>query len=338
NVNLDSAAIDRDVQLVGDDSASDVQLIADDGRGPADDESTEMPLVSGASDVSLLSDDEQAMAIDFDDEGDSPGSGSVLSDESGISLGGDSSLLLGGESGISLEGPADSGIALDADGDEGITLAMDDDSGISLDAGDSGISLESIGDSGISLESDEQSGTIPMMDISDGDEPPETQFEIPSLQDDDESSYELQDDGDTGVFEVAGSLDDTGENELDDAVFDLDEGEDAYGGMDDAFDTDDGDFEDDAFAADDDLDVFDADDDMFGDVDEEESFVGGGGGMAMSQQEWGAGTFAGLTIATLCLLLCGAVMIDLVKNTATAAQPNPISGMVLDMLGGLYKG
>lgn len=311
--------IDDEISL--NDSDSDVQLIADD---------------SDSGDVSIV-DDEDAIAIDFDE--DRTSQGSVLADESGISLGGDSSLMLGAESGISLEGPSDSGIALDAGDDEGITLALDDDSGISIDAGDSGISLESVGDSGISLEDDSHSGTIPMMEIvSDEDEVDQTQLEIPSL-DDADSAYDLQmeESGDeTEVLDLqeAGEID----SDFDDAEFDLDDADTFDSG--DEFEADELDMEDDAFADDEeDLDVFDADDEVFEEAGDDEEFASPVvGRMAMTETEWGTGTFVGLTIATLCLLLCGAVMIDLVKNTATAASPNPVSGMVLDMLGGLYKG
>lgn len=344
---FDELGSDSDVQLIGPDSGSklkpgdsdsDVQLISD--------EDSALPITEGSddaiaalsgtdADVSLLGDDENAMAIDFDEDTGMAGAGSVLADESGIALGGDSALLIGAESGISLEGPSDSGIALDSDEDEGITLALDHDSGISLDTGDSGISLESVGDSGISLEGDRNSGTIPMMNIMADQEPPETQFEIPSLGGED-SSYQLQDDGDTGVFEIQ-SQGGGGESDLDDAVFDLDEGQETFE-AEEGFESEDLEMEEDAFSAEEELDVFESDEDAFGSEQDDEFAPTGGGRMMMVEQEWGAGTFAGLTIATLFLLVCGAVMIDLVKNTATASQPNPISGMVLDMLGGLYKG
>lgn len=204
-----------------------------------------------------------------------------------------------------------------------------------MDTGDSGISLESVGDSGISLEGDRNSGTIPMMNIMADQEPPETQFEIPSLGGED-SSYQLQDDGDTGVFEIQ-SQGGGGESDLDDAVFDLDEGQETFE-AEEGFESEDLEMEEDAFSAEEELDVFESDEDAFGSEQDDEFAPTGGGRMMMVEQEWGAGTFAGLTIATLFLLVCGAVMIDLVKNTATASQPNPISGMVLDMLGGLYKG
>jgi excisionase family DNA binding protein len=342
---------DSDVTLAGSDSDSDVQLI---GTG-ADEEislvekgtDADLPVVSptlgdsdsdvrlmgddsGANDVSLLSDDDDAVAIEFGRDDRS----SALEEESGISLGGDSSLLLG-ESGISLAGPSDSGIALDLkdDDDESISLALDDDSGISLDAGESGISLDA-SESGISLEAGESGisldgGTMPMMDIAHSDdEIGETQFEIPQL--DDDSSFDLSaDDDQTGVMEIP-------EEAADDAVFDLDEEEEvAETG---AFDEEDLEFEADALEPEEDLDVFDADEAAFDDAGTEAYAPSTGGRMAMAESEWGTMTFVGLAVGSVCLLLCGAVMIDLVKNIATAAQPNPVSGMVLDMLGGLYKG
>ncbi len=319
---------------------------ADSGSINTSDSDSDVQLLGDDEDVMLIDESEDALAIDLTSDNDLQSS--VLADESGISLGGDSSLMLGGESGISLEGPSDSGIALDAGSDEGITLALDDDSGISLDAGDSGISLENIGDSGISLESigdsgislegDSFSGTIPMMDVMEEDDVAETAFEIPSLSSDEDSAYDLNldDDGsedDTGVVELIASGE---QNTLDDAVFDLDDDEESYESGSFANDLE---LEDDAFDEDEGLDVFDADDDVFDEAGEDQEFAAplAGNRMQAVEQDWGMFTFIGLVMASLLMLLCGVVMLDLVKNTATASSPNPISGMVLDMLGGLYK-
>ena len=131
----------------------------------------------------------------------------------------------------------------------------------------------------------------------------------------------------TGVLDLESS-------ELDDAVFDLDDEQavDETG----EFDGDDLDLEDDAFEDEEDLDVFDADDEVFEGAESDAGYAAAGR-MPTSESDWGMPTFIGLTIASLCLVLCGVVMIDLVKNTATASQPNPVSGMVLDMLGGIYR-
>lgn len=361
---------DSDVKLVGSDeeSDSDVKLMEDDALNldsksdddlavPSDSDSIapesgidfgmDTDMTDSDSDVQLLRDDDDVMLLGDDDnalsldEPSSPAQDSVLAEESGISLTGDSSLMLGAESGISLEGPSDSGIAFDASDDEGITLSMDDDpdSGISLDLGDSGISLEGpddsgisldSGDSGISLEGDDYSGTIPMMDVMGDDDVPETQFEIPSIEDD--SEYDLEfDDDDTGVMEIQSG--ESGEATLDDAVFDLDDDMDSFDSGEAMSDID---LEDDVFDDEDELDVFDADEDVFEDEEGQEFSSPVGHRMAV-EADWGTGTFVGLVIASLFLLVCGSVMIDLVKNTATASTPNPISGMLLDTLGGLYK-
>lgn len=284
-------------------SDSDVRLIADDDLGAT------------IADVGLIDDDDdQPIAIDFGQKDQS----SILDEESGITLGHDSALLLG-ESGISLAGPSDSGIALELnDDDSGISLALDDESGISLDLGESGISLDS-GESGISLASDDHGGTIPMMDILDDDDTGETQFEVAAIDDD-----SFDDLGATGVMDT---LDDSAS----DAVFDLDddaEVAEAFG---------EGDVDLDAGEYEDDLDVFGADEAAF-----EDAGVEAYGAPVVSraknvEAEWGTGTFVGLVLGSLLMLLCGVVMVDLVKNTASASSLNPVSGKVLEMLGGLYK-
>lgn len=285
-------------------SDSDVRLVADDNLGAT------------VADVGLIDDDDHPIAINFN-QGDKS---SVLDEESGISLGRDSSLLLG-ESGISLAGPSDSGIALELnDDDSGISLALDDESGISLDMGESGISLD-VGESGISLASDDDhGGTIPMMDIMGDDDPGETQFEVAAIADD---SFDDLDK--TGVMDA---LDDSAS----DAVFNLDddaEVAEAFG---------EGDVDLDAGEYEDDLDVFGADEAAF-----EDSGVEAYGAPVVSkarnvvEAEWGTGTFVGLVLGSLLMLLCGVVMIDLVKNTASASSLNPVSGKVLELLGGLYK-
>src|SRR5690606_3292564 len=91
--------------------------------------------------------------------------------------------------------------------------------------GDSGISLEGIGDSGISLEdSDEFGGTVPMMDaVPSVESVDETKFEIPAVQDDSAFDLKMRDRGadDTGVLDLA----DSGQQALDDAIFDVDDDE-----------------------------------------------------------------------------------------------------------------
>ncbi len=335
---------DSDVRLSSGDSDSDVSLLDSEtitsfnlGNAESDAGSdSDVQLVGNdddASDVTLMSgDDQQAVPVDLSDDDQS-----VLMDESGISLSGDSSLMLGGESGISLEGPTDSGIELSSnDDDEGITLDLGDDSGISLEMDESGISLEADDESGISLEGDDEfSGTIPMMNVVADDSVPETQFEIPPLEDDESDTFDISGADDTGVLDMS-DLDDSS---ADDGVFDLDEDDDDFAES-DAFaeDDDDLDFEDDAFDDDGDLDVFDADDDVFDDEDDDSSYGGGMGRMPMVETDWGAGTFVGLALSSLLLLVCGVVMIDLVNNMATASTPSAVSSAILKTLGGLYGG
>lgn len=336
---FESGHLESPLGLSGD---SDVNLLGDDGS---------------ESDVSLLADDD---AIVLDDLGDDSGHASVLSDESGIALGGDSGMLLAQESGISLEGPSDSGLGMDADDDEGITLALDDDdsgialgsgesgislasgdSGISLEAADSGISLEAFDDSGIALSGDDDfGGTIPMMDaLGDSDDSPSTQFEIPAM--DDDSAYELNvgDDDleDTRTLEL-GEV--SGEGSLDDAVFEMDDEDEDYdsdsGYVSDAFARDDEvDLDEDAF--DDEEEFVEVDGDVFDTVEDGPKFGAAAVRGPAVETEWGMMEFGLLTVASLFMIVCGIVLTDLVKNTATAADPNPISGAVLDALGGLYK-
>ncbi|WP_417850381.1 hypothetical protein [Thalassoglobus sp.] len=341
-----AADSDSDVRLTSGDSDSDVSLMDSEtitafGKGDLLDDSgsdSDVQLVSAdddASDVTLMSGDaQQAVPIDLSDDDQS-----VLNDESGISLAGDSSLMLGGESGISLEGPTDSGIELSSDDDdEGITLDLgDDDSGISLEMDESGISLEADDDqSGISLENDDEySGTIPMMDAVSDDSVPETQFEIPPLGDDESDVFSIAGTDETGVLDMS----DLEDSSVGDAVFDLDEDEVDEFAASDVFDDDDMDIEDDAFDDDDDLDVFDADDDVFDDDEVDPAYSGRmGGGMAMADADWGTGTFVGLALSSVLLLVCGAVMFDLIGNMTTASSPNPLSSAILNALGGLYGG
>jgi excisionase family DNA binding protein len=335
---MDLTGSDSDVRLSADnDSDSDVSLMDSEtltsfkvGDGGSD---SDVSLVSDdkdESDVTLMSgEDQEAVPLDL--------SGDDISvfgdDESGISLSGDSSLMLGGESGISLEGPADSGMELASDDDdEGITLDLGDDSGISLEMDESGISLTD-DDSGISLEADDMSNTIPMMDSLDEDSVPETQFEIPPLEGDDDDDVFGMDADETGVLDMS----DLEDSSAEDGVFDLDEDDEDEFAATGSFEDDDMDIEDDVFEDDGDLDVFDADDDVFDDEDEDVAYAGGRGFQA-AEADWGTGTFVGLLVSSLLMLICGAVMIDLLGNMASASSTNPLSSAILDALGGLYGG
>lgn len=329
----DAMGSDSDVRLVLDapkkkGSDSDVKLVKP-GQGRADSD----------SDVALLREDDESIALDFTPD-DGPGA-SVLADESGIALvGDDSAMLLKGESGLSLKKPGDSSKVLQSeDSDEGITLDIGGDSGISLEAAaDSGISLESVADSGISLEdSIDFGGTVPMMKAL-GKDDDETAFEIPALKSDD-SAFELSATGDsdaeTAVFDLAEA-----EAGLDDGVFDVDDdtGEDEFAGMGPS--EDELEVGDDVLGEDDeldDLDVFDADEDVFdeGATTGGQKFAAPVGAVAV-EQDWGAGTFVSLIVATSLLVVVGLVMFDLVHNLWAYQQPTAASSMLLETLGGIY--
>ncbi|WP_437185455.1 hypothetical protein SH668x_002560 [Planctomicrobium sp. SH668] len=345
DVRLVRADSDSDIKLVTDNSDSDVKIVGSstdadlnvqkskpstgtdfdltatlDQLGKSDSDVRLVPDSdkSDFGDVTLLPDDD-AVAIDFTT--DSSDQGSVLDEDSGITLSRDSALLMG-ESGISLAGPNDSGIALNIDDDdEGITLALDDESGISLDSGDSGISLFS-DESGISLVSDDRGGTVPMMDaLSDHDDNAATQYDVSSI--DDDSGYDVLTANETGAMDI----------QEDDGLFDLDD----EGSFEEANDFDeDADFEEASFDDENDHDVFDADE-AFGDDAGAGYAVPAASRIRAADAEWDTITFVGLTIGSLLLVACGLVMIDLVKNTATAASPNPVSGQIMELLGSLYK-
>lgn len=340
-----TADSDSDVKLTAKTDETDMQIslkAVDDDEGGTDhsmeqkkksdaNSDSDVKLVPNDSgivgDVSLMDDDDDAIAIDFDP--DHSRHASVLDDEPAISLGRDSSLLLG-ESGISLAGPSDSGINLQLnDDDAGLTLAIDDESGISLDAGESGISLESAesgislesAESGISLDDGDHSGTMPMIDIFADDNTGDTHFEVESLADDD-SNFDMLG-GATSEMETL-------EDSVSDEVFDLDDDSAGVADFGDEMDLDEE-------PMDGDLDVFDADEGAFEEAGGE-AFAGAPvGRMRPAETEWETSTFIGLTLGSLLLLLCGVVMVDLVKNTATAATPNPVTGQILEMIGGLYK-
>ncbi len=339
---------DSDVKLVGGepDSDSDVKLVSSD---PGSDSDVKVIKSSDTSDsdVQLLGAADSSIALDFTP--DDSESASVLSEESGIALGGDSAMMLATESGFTLEGPSDSGIAMSAEADEGITLDTGtndsgislgtSDSGISLSLGDSGISLEPVGDSGISLEdSGDFSGTIPMMDVAkDLDSVPETKFEIPAIRDDSAFELRIDDEGNSGESTQVLNLQDSGEATLDDAVFDVDDG-DADSNM--SGDDDDLEVSDDAFADDDadDMEVFGADDDAFAGDD------GGGAARPLGaragvayEHDWSTGTVVMLCCSTLLLSLCMFLMFDLVKTMWVSQPGTPVASALLETLGGMFK-
>jgi hypothetical protein len=324
---------DSDVKLVGAESDSDVRLL------PTDSDSD--------SDVKLA-ETEAGIVLSADDD-----------DEDGmLELGGDSgiSLDVDPDSGISLDMADDSGIALDVGTDSDISLAMDDDesitldvatdSGISLDVpADSGISLDMPADSGISLDGAATEATMPVMNLEQSSA--DTLVQMPAFEsDDDESEFELGElegdsSGDTSVLlfdddeattagsaatvnRVGAESEETFDLEAHDAFDDDDLG-------DDVFDDDIEDFADDEeFMADE-----DAFDDEFGGGDDASEFAAPSPGVAMApvEQEWGGVVFSAVLLASIAMLLCGGVMLDLVRFMWKSGENGAVAGPLVQMLG-----
>jgi hypothetical protein len=328
---LDSGS-DSDVKLVADDSnpmgsESDVALIGDD-----------LDLVSD-SDVALVSDEGDDSSILVEDN---------LSEDSGISLASDSGISLAGplDSGISLEDADESGISL-LDEDSGLSLA-DDESGISL-VDDNGSDISITADSGISLESfdaDESDQTSPMMAAGQNKD---ATMEIPTMDEDDDSSFDLSSAEDSSADTSVLMLDEEGEaggssgsvildsDEGESGIFDEDDDFASDDGMSDVFDEDDDDFDD----------IYDADDDDFDDSFQSgeshaefvapASFAGGrGGAMAAPEPEWGVGTFVAMGFSTVLMCVCGVMMYDLVRTMWHYDDPSTFSSALLDTFGGLF--
>jgi hypothetical protein len=337
---------DSDVKLVDADSGSDVRLVPD---LEADDDSdsdvklitegtdSDVQLLVGAddqtdSDVAVVAKTDSGLSVDFSDmDEDQP----LVPEKSSEDVGEDLSADLSAGSGVSLENANDSGIPLVAD-ESGITLENLDDSGVSLTD-----DLAAADESGISLEVDEEEhqtpgqSTIPMLEIPDfEDNSEETQLEIPALDSDDGSDFDLVMDDETGSTD-----DDVG-------FFEEDEAGDASEPMLDFEDE----FEDEmgtVVSSEDDLDVFDAVDEDFeesfeGDFESGESHAGfaapavGGRGIATVEADWGVPTFVGLIFSTVLLSLCCMVMFDLVRSIWASQDPTNMSSWILKTLGGMF--
>jgi excisionase family DNA binding protein len=321
------AASDSDVKLVGADSDSDITLAP--GRDPASSDSdvklipepasdssdSDVQLIDPAaagedssdSDVALIGGQDSTVALDL--LPDDSEQASVLSDDSGLALDSGSSLTLAADSGISLEA------------DEGITLDV---------GSDSGISLEGIGDSGISLEdSDEFGGTVPMMDaVPQAESVEETKFEIPAMQDDSAFDLKMKSGADdTGVLDLG----DSGQQSLDDAVFDVDE---------DTGEEDELEVSADILGEDDeleDLDIFDADEGLFEESGASQEFAPPVAGRAMAvEQEWGGGVVASLAVSFVLMAVATIISFDLVRSMwqASGNDSTPITSAIIGMFGG----
>jgi hypothetical protein len=370
---------DSDVALVAADSDSDVQLTGETANEAGSD--SDVQLVDDSDTVELSSDSDVKLvggsgrsvtAGDSEVAATTGGSSVVLEDEEGSSvLSDDSGISLSAESGISLESLDDSGISLASD-DSGLSI-LDADSGLTLETDDSGISLEA--DSGITLDeagTEEMDQTVPMLgspslgDDADDD----TELEIPSLEAEDDSEFELQLD-DTELDSSSSSSvllfeddEDPDEhsatvvkkaggggllNEAEGETFDLTEGDsDAFDLEEDEFAADEDDFDvaDDILGEDDELDeldVFDADDDVFDESletgESHAEFVtprGVGRVEAAVEADWGGLTFTGLLVSTGLMALCTMLMFDLVRSMWAWNEPSTFSSGLLKALSGLF--
>jgi len=339
---------DSDVKLVDSDSEpdfeilelesgsdSDVKLVADDG----DLSESESDVALVGSDSFDLGSESDVALISADDDGET----SILAEDSGVSLASDS--------GISLAGPLDSGISLETADESGISLLDEDPSGISLDGGDTGSDISITADSGISLEpfdvEEDVDKTVHMMPV--GDDKNAT-LEIPALDDDDDSSFDLSDSSaDTSVL----SLNDDGNTggSSGSVILDSDEddGESAIFGEDDDYASDDSmsDVFDEDGDEDDFDDIYDADDDDFDDSFQSgeshaefvapASFAGGrSAAMAAPEAEWGAGTFVALGLSTVLMGICTVMMYDLIRTMWHYDDPSSVSSFFLETFGGMF--
>jgi len=172
-------------------------------------------------------------------------------------------------------------------------------------------------------------------------------LEIPILDDDDDSSFDLSDSSaDTSVLmlnegdDMGGSsgsvILDSDDEDSESAIFEDDEfaSDDAIS---DVFDEDDEDFDD----------IYDADDDDFDDSFQSgeshaefvapAAFAGGrGAAMAAPEAEWGAGTFAALGVSTVLLAICTVMMYDMIRTMWHYDDPSSVSSFFLETFGGLF--
>lgn len=351
------AGSDSDVKLVTDTepaestgSDSDVQLVSSDSSGDVKVAEPGSSVLSGAERSKQPGSGKgESSGIDLVPEAEGS---SIVEDDSGISLAEGSGISLASDSGISLERPNDSGISLS---EESVSV-ISGDSGISLAEEDSGISLapeapKVKGGKGkrkapkAPAASDELTGTIPLMDVPlvEDEDILDTQMEVPLLGD---SSDEANVIGDSGSGTSVITLDDEEEQSeysvtsVKKKVPDGTDEQDVFTGeeaiVEDAEEA--VDVADEIIGEDDELaeDVFGAEDEDFGDVESGVSSadlpVGGPRVAAPIEQDWGAGTFAGLVISAVLMIACGTVMFDLVRNMwhTDAARQNPVSSTLLD--------
>jgi hypothetical protein len=296
-----------------------------------------------------------------------PDSGIALDTGSGMKVGGGSSA----DSGITLQSLADSGISLEKV-DSGISLASPMDSGIALDA-DSGIALDKdsgitlSADSGIRLDPDASAKTtrapkkkgLLSKEVDEVDED-STQVEVPMMDEEADSGYKLHEDSasKTNVVLFADEAEYEEEEEpvapvsrkkgrADDS-FALQESGVEFAEAEDFSDDDDLEVAEDVLTEEegdlDEIDVFEPAEEDFGD-----SSIQSGeshaelqpGALAMrapaaAEAPWDGLTFGILSISTVCLVLAGVMMYDLVRTEWYFDQNVVVGSALLDWVRGLF--
>ncbi len=359
---LATLSSESDLRLTDKGSSSDLVGSGTDLSGSS---ASKTKLGSSTSSVNLSdsSSDESSVLLGQD-------SGIALDTGSGMKVGGGSSADSGitlqsladsgislekVDSGISLAGPMDSGIALDAD--SGIALEKDEDSGISL-AADSGIRLDT--DSGTKSKSKGKAGKKkaipPIKDVEEIDED-STQVEVPMIDDEADSGYKLHDDSAAKTNVVLFADDDEEEEKpvstaaklkkgRPDDSFALQESGVEFAEAEDFSDDEDLEVAEDVLTEDegdlDEIDVFEpAEEDFDSSVQSGESHAEMMAPMAMRapvavEAPWDGLTFGILTVSSVCLLLAGVMMYDLVRTEWYYDQNVVVGGALLDWVRGLF--
>jgi len=367
---------DSDVRLVGTDdmatlsSESDLRLTDAGSSSDLGGSATKLGGSSGSSTKLGSSTSSVNLGDSSSDESSvllGPDSGIALDTGSGMKVGGGSSA----DSGITLQSLADSGISLEKV-DSGISLASPMDSGIALDA-DSGIALDKdsgitlSADSGIRLDPDASAKSTrapkkkPLLskEVDEVDED-STQVEVPMMEEEEDSSYKLHDDSASKTNVVLFA--DEGEFEEDeepvapvsrkkgrgDDSFALQESGVEFAEAEDFSDDEDLEVAEDVLTEDegdlDEIDVFEPAEEDFGD-----SSIQSGeshaelqpAAMAMrapaaAEAPWDGLTFGILTISTVCLVLAGVMMYDLVRTEWYFDQNVVVGSALLDWVRGLF--
>jgi excisionase family DNA binding protein len=357
---LATVASDSDLRLTSQGSSSDLV-----GSG------TDLSGSSGS--VSKLG---STSSVNLGDSSASDESSVLLGQDSGIALDTGSGMKVGGgssaDSGITLQSLADSGISLEKV-DSGISLAGPMDSGIALDA-DSGIALEKDEDSGISLAADSgirldtDSGTkagqgkkkgrpLPVPKEADDVDDDSTQVEVPMVDDEEDNSYKLHDD-DHGKTNVVLFADDEEEEEKaisppskskkgrPDDSFALQESGVEFAEAEDFSDDEDLEVAEDVLTEDegdlDEIDVFEpAEEDFDSSVQSGESHAEFAPPIALRspvavETPWDGLTFGILTLSSVCLLLAGVMMYDLVRTEWYFDENVVVGSALLQWVRGLF--